>query len=180
MPSQPLPIAPPDNELPGKPLLDLLRAGANTHLDDIGEPSAEELAALDDEELVALDDEELDDSLLVQSDDLPQAALALLAELDKPELVSFEGLDDADEAERNDGQDAAGDLLDEGDSLLENYVDIELDDAELADEGYDLDDEDVESYYDLYGEDDAIIPSFREGEFVDDDDGDSAYYEELR
>lgn len=168
----PMPIAPADNEPPGKSLLDFLRAGASVNLDDIGEPSAEELAALDDEEL--------DDSLLDQTAGLPQSALSLLAELDEPELVSLESLDDADEAELTDEQDAAGDLLDEDESLVEDFVDIELDDAELADEGYDLDDEDIESYYDLYGEDDAIIPSFREGEFVEEDDGDSAYYDELR
>lgn len=168
----PMPIASSNHEPPGKSLLDLLRAGANTNLDDIGEPSAEELAALDDEEL--------DDSLLDQPDDLPQFALSLLAELDKPELVSLEGLDDADEAELDDGGDAVGELFDEDESLLEDFVDIELDDAELVDEGYDLDDEDIESYHDLYGEDDAIIPSFREGGFVEEDDGDSAYYDELR
>lgn len=168
----PRPIAPPNHEPPGKSLLDLLQVGANTNLDDIGEPSAEELAALDNEGL--------DDSLLEQTDDLPQFALSLLAELDKPELVSLEGLDDADEAELDDGQDAAGDLLDEDESLVEDFVDIELDDAELVDEGYDLDDEDIESYHDLYGEDDAIIPSFREGGFAEEDDGDSAYYDELR
>ncbi len=168
----PRPIAPPNQEPPVKSLLDLLRDGADSNLDDIGEPSAEELAALDKEGL--------DDSLLEQTDDLPQSALALLAELDKPELVSLEGLDDADEAEHDDGQDAAGDLLDEDESLVQDFVDIELDDAELLDEGYDLDDEDIESYHDLYGEDDAIIPSFREGEFAEDDDGDSAYYDELR
>ena len=168
----PMPIAPADNEPPGKSLLDFLRAGASVNLDDIGEPSAEELAALDNEEL--------DDSLLNQTDGLPQSALSLLAELDEPELVSLESLDDADEAGLTDEQDAAGDLLDEDESLVEDFVDIELDDAELADEGYDLDDEDVESYRDLYGEDDAIIPSFREGEFVEEDDGDSAYYDELR
>ena len=167
-----MPIAPPDNEPPGKSLLDLLRADANTNLDDIGEPSAEELAALDNEEL--------DDSLLEQTEDFHQTARSLLADYFKPELVSLEGLDDADEAELTDEQDAAGDLLDEDESLVEDFVDIELDDAELADEGYDLDDEDIESYYDLYGEDDAIIPSFREGEFVEEDDGDSAYYDELR
>ncbi len=168
----PLPIAPPDNEPPGKSLLDLLRGGANTDLDDIGEPSAEELAALDKEEL--------DDSLLEQTEDFHQTARSLLADYFKPELVSLESLDDSDEAELTDEQDAGGDLLDEDDALLEEFVDIELGDAELADEGYDLDDEDIESYYDLYGEDDAIIPSFREGEFAEDDDGDSAYYDEMR
>lgn len=163
---------PPNDEPPGKSLLDLLRAGATTHLDDIGEPSAEELAALDKEEL--------DAGLLDQSADLPQFALSLFAEIDKPELVSLEGLDDIGEAELGDEQEAAGEPLDEGEALLEDFVDIDLDDAELADEGYDLDDEDIESYHDLYGEDDAIIPSFREGEFAEEDDGDSAYYNELR
>ncbi|MXV93486.1 MAG: hypothetical protein F4Z94_08735 [Chloroflexi bacterium] len=176
-----MPFAQPDNELPGKSLLDLLRASASAHLDDIGEPSAEELAALDAEAL----DDSLDDSLFEATVDLPPSALSLLAELDEPELVSFEGLDDAkhtDAAALNDGQ-VGGDLLDDDENLLEDFVDIELDDAELADEGYDLDDEDDEeiaNYYDLYGEDDAIVPSFREGEFVEDDDGDSAYFEELR
>lgn len=176
MSSQPTqPIAPPDSEPPSQSLLDLLGVGASAHLDDIGEPSAEELAALDMEGL--------DDSLLAQTDDLPQSALSLLAELDKPELVSLEGLDEADEAELDDEGDAPGDLLDEDKTLVEDFVDIELDDAEMADEGYDLDDEDdenIESYYDLYGEDDAIIPSYREGEFAEEDDGDSAYYDELR
>lgn len=172
----PLPIAPPNSEPPSQSLLDLLGVGASVHLDDIGEPSAEELAALDNEGL--------GDSLLVQTDDLPQSALSLLAELDKPELVSLEGLDEAldetDDAELDDEGDAAGDLLDDAEGLVEDFVDIDLDDAELADEGYDLDDEDIESYYDLYGEDDAIIPSFREGEFAEEDDGDSAYYDEMR
>ena len=172
MPSQPLPSAPmPDSQPTVNSLIDMLRPGAATHLDDIDEPSPEELAALDNE---ALDDD------FAQLDAALPSALSMLAELEQPELVSLEGLDDAEDEPVDDSLDSADELPEEDEPPLDDFVDLELDDDELADEGYDLDDEDVESYRDLYGDDDAIIPSFREGEFADDDDGDSAYYEELR
>ena len=163
---------PPTDNLPSiNPLLDLLRADAADHLDDIAEPSPEELAALDDEAL--------DDDFTALDVALP-SALSLLAELEQPELVSLEGLDDAEEESNDEALEAADDMTDDEETLQDDFVDLELDDDELADEGYDLDDEDVESYRDLYGDDDAIIPSYREGGFVDEDDGDSAYFEELR
>ena len=65
-------------------------------------------------------------------------------------------------------------------TLIEDYIDVELEDDELEDEGYHLDDEDINSYHDLYGDDDTIIPSFREGEFAEEEDGDTDYYNELR
>ncbi len=155
--------------------LDMMMRGRQAKLEDIEEPTSAELAAMDD-----LDD--LPDSLppLASAIDL-QPALALLAEAEEPELVSLETLDDVADADANaDDLEEADELLDDMDSLIDNYIDVELDDDELDDEGYDLDDDDINSYRDLYGDDDAIIPSFREGEFADEDDGDTDYYNELR
>ena len=181
----------PERERSANPLLDMLLGGGQTDLDDIAEPSAEELAALDDE---GLDDEigDLDDigaladlASLTNLDEtaLPANALAILKEMEEPELVSLEGLDDSDATE-SEPLDAADELPEEDVAPLDEFVDVdvELDDEELADDGYDLDVEEVESYRDLYGDDDAIIPSFREGGFMDDDDddGDSEYFDEMR
>ncbi len=158
-------------------LIEMLLQQARGKLDHIKEPTAAELDALEN-----LDDE-LDD-IDIDMPDAPQAAeaqpaLALLAELEEPELVSLEGLDDAEPDSEAEG-DEVDDLLDEAESLIEDYVDIELDDDDLDDEGYDLDDDEFGSYSDLYGADDTIIPSFREGEFVEEEDGDTDYYNELR
>lgn len=155
-------------------LIDMLLQQARGKLDHIEEPTAAELDAL----------ENLDGELAEADETLPKAAqaqpaLALLAELEEPELLSFEGLDDAEPLIKAEG-DEVEDSLDETESLIEDYIDVELDDDELDDEGYDLDDDDVGSYNDLYGDDDTIIPSFREGEFVEEEDGDTDYYNELR
>ena len=65
-------------------------------------------------------------------------------------------------------------------SLIEDFIDVDIDDDELEDEGYDLDDDDYGNYRDLYGDDDSIIPSFREGEFAEEEENDTAYYDDLR
>ncbi len=149
--------------------------GAEAGLDDIEEPTAADLAAMED-----LDD--LTDVAAPPAEAVARRApLAFLAPAEEPELLSLETLDDA-------GEDlASGDELDdiealpeEADALREDYIDVALDDDELDDEGYDLDDDDIESYHDLYGDDDTIIPSFREGEFAEEEDGDTDYYNELR
>ena len=155
-------------------LIDMLLQQARGKLDHIEEPTAAELDAL----------ERMEDELADDVETLPEAAdaqpaLALLAELEEPELLSLEGLDDAEPVIETDG-DEVEDLLDEAESLIEDYIDIDLDDDELDDEGYDLDEEEFGSYSDLYGDDDTIIPSFREGEFVEEEDGDTDYYNELR
>ena len=72
-------------------LLNLLMADALADLDDIAEPSAAELAALDD---LAAEDEPL------EPPEAKQPPLALLNTLEEPEMVSLEGLDDADCARR--------------------------------------------------------------------------------
>ncbi len=158
-------------------LLDMImRQPRASSLDDIAEPTMEELAALDAGEL--LDDLPADIPLDMPLDEAPP--LSLLAEMQEPELLSLESLDDAeDSAALDDFDDADGELRDDADSL--SYLDIDLDDDELDDDdGYDMDEDEVESYQDLYGADDAIIPSFREGEFAEDEDGDTDYYNELR
>ena len=152
-------------------LIDLLLQQARGKLDHIEEPTAAELDAL----------EHMEDELAGEDKSLPEAAeaqpaLALLAGLEEPEILSLERLDDAEPDIEADGDD----LLDEAENLIEDYVDIDLNDDELDDEGYDLDDDEVGSYSDLYGDDDTIIPSFREGEFVEEEDGDTDYYNELR
>jgi len=152
-------------------ILDLLTRGAQTSLDHIEEPTAADLAELDDAAAIK---PALDEAI-----DL-RPALALLAEAEEPELVSLEGLDEAEAPASTDEElDDVDELLEDVESLIEDYVDVELDD-ELDDEGYDLDDDDISSYHDLYGDDDTIIPSFREGEFAEEEDGDSAYYDDLR
>ena len=156
----------------------LMRQARGGELDQIAEPTAADLAAID--ELDDFDDmAELDEPL--SSPDL-NPALSLLAEIEEPEFVSLEGLDDAEELDEIDEDlDEAEELLDDAEGLIEDfYLELDLKDEELEDEGYDLDDDDAGSYRDLYGDDDAIIPSFREGEFAEEDEGDSAYYDDLR
>lgn len=152
--------------------LDMLKRGANTRLDDIEEPTAADLAAMDE-----LEDLPEIEAPLAEAAASP-SPLALLAQVEEPELLSLERLDDAEE--NGDELDEVEELLDDVETLIEDYVDIDLDDDELDDEGYDLDDDDISSYHDLYGDDDAIIPSFREGEFAEEEDGDTDYYNELR
>lgn len=156
-------------------LIDLLMSKARTDLDEIEEPTLDDLAAMDD-----LDD--VEEIAAPVSEPLAlEAALSAFAEVEAPELVSFEGLDDAQEpVELEQDIDEVDDLLEDVEGLIEDYIDIDLEDDELDDEGYDLDDDDVGSYRDLYGEDDTITPSFREGEFAEEEEGDSAYYDDLR
>ncbi len=155
--------------------IDMMMRDAQAKLDDIQEPTPAELAAMGD--LGDLPDIE---APLDAAIDL-QPALALLAPAEEPEVVSLETLDDVDEAGANgDDLEEVEELLDDVESLIDDYIDEDLDDDDLADEGYDLDDDDINSYHDLYGDDDAIIPSFREGEFADEEDGDTDYYNELR
>lgn len=159
-------------------LIDMLLQQARGKLDHIEEPTAAELDALEHME-DELADELAGDVDSLAEDEQAQPALALLAELEEPEVLSLERLDDAEPEIEAEG-DEVEDLLDEAESLIEDYIDIDLDDDELDDEGYDLDDEDFGNYSDLYGDDDTIIPSFREGEFVEEEDGDTDYYNELR
>lgn len=153
-------------------LIDMMMRSAQANVDDIEEPTPADLAAL----------EELDD--LPEIETPPEAAIdlgSLLAEPEEPEMVSLETLDDVDEAQASpEDLDEVEELLEDVETLIEDYIDVELDDDELEDEGYDLDDEDINSYHDLYGDDDTIIPSFREGEFAEEEDGDTDYYNELR
>ena len=150
-------------------LLNLLMADALADLDDIAEPSAAELAALDEMEA---------EDAPLEPPEAKQPPLALLNTLEEPEMVSLEGLDDTDVLTSIDEESLEED--DPLDDLLENYADIDVDDDELEDEGYDLDDDDIENYQDLYGEDGDIIPSFREGETDDEDESNIAYYDDLR
>lgn len=156
--------------------------GSGGELDHIEEPTAEELAAID--ELDPLGDMADLEDIAPKAKSGPPAAnplLALFAELDEPELVSLESLDDAEADEAlADEIDDVEELLEDVDSLIDDYVDLDLEDDDLQDDGYDLDDDDDSSYHDLYGDDDTIIPSFREGEFAEEEDGDTDYYNELR
>jgi len=151
-------------------LMDLVTGGLGdvpANLDDMEGPSPEDLAALD-----ALEDG-------AELEAVP--ALSLLSALDEPELVSLEGLDDANIDDMDDMDDEPFDDDDDFiDSLIENYLD--LDDDEPDDQGYDLKDEDDEitDYHDLYGDDDSIIPSFREEDSDDEDDSGAAFYNNLR
>ncbi|MCY4020962.1 MAG: hypothetical protein OXG39_16235 [Chloroflexi bacterium] len=158
-----------DEDAIASTLLDLMMGNAFADLDDIEEPSAAELAAMDE-----MDAEEKP----LELPEAIQSPLSLLNTPEEPEMVSLEGLDDADDIET-----VEEDLLEEDDlldDLLDNYADLELDDDELEDEGYDLDDDDIDHYQDLYGEDGDIIPSFREGETDDEDESDIAFYDDLR
>ena len=158
-------------------IFDLLTRGAQASLDHIEEPTAADLAAIDEFDDAEDFDVALDDALELRP------ALDLLAAAEEPELVSLEGLDDIEEPESPAEElDDVEELLEDVESLIEDYIDVDLDDEELDDEGYDPDDDedDVSSYHDLYGDDDAIIPSFREGEFAEEEESDSAYYDDLR
>lgn len=156
-------------------LIELMMRDAQASLDDIAEPTAADLAAMD-----AMDD--LGDVEPARDEAVELApALALLAEAEEPEVLSLETLDDVEEAEATEDElEEVEDLLDEAGPLIEDYIDADLDDDELDDEGYDLDDDDIDSYRDLYDDDDTIVPSFREGEFAEEEDGDTDYYNELR
>ena len=156
-------------------LIDMMMRDAQASLDDIAEPTAADLAAM----------AELDDLGEVEParDEAVELApaLALLAEAEEPEVVSLETLDDVEEAEATaDELEDVEELLEDVETLIEDYIDVDLDDDELDDEGYDLDDDDIDSYHNLYGDDDTIVPSFREGEFAEEEDGDTDYYNELR
>lgn len=155
--------------------LERMRRDASARLDGIAEPTAADLAAMDDFDDPGEVDLTLDESAALAP------ALALLAEAEEPEVLSLETLDDAQDDEAPaDELDDVDELLEDVETLIEDYIDVDLDDDELDDEGYDLDDEDINSYHDLYGDDDTIIPSFREGEFAEEEDGDTDYYNELR
>ena len=162
---------PPDgeDEIEVSAPMDLIISDLASSLDDIEEPSPEELAELEAEEVLEAE---------------PLALLAALNEpLEKPELVSLESLDEIDELDELDDDEE----LDEEDGFIDppidSYIDIDMDDGgDLNDEGYDLDDDaEIADYQDLYGEDDGVVPSFREGELDDDDDeGGAAFYDDLR
>ena len=173
-------VDPPDKASPPETpsIIDLLMSQVSVELDDIKESTLDELAALD--ELDDLDDLDASDDLA--GEPLPMAAaLSPLAQVEEPELVSFESLDNAEEPDTiGEDSDEVEDLLEDVEDLIEDYIDIDLDDDELLDEGYDLDDDDVGSYRDLYGEDDTIIPSFREGDYAEEEESESAYYDDLR
>lgn len=156
-------------------LFDMMMRGAQASLDDMAEPTAADLAAMDE-----MDD--LGDVEPAREESVKLApALALLAEAEEPEVLSLETLDDVEGAEATgDELDDVEELLEEAENLIEDYIDADLEDDELDDEGYDLDDDDIASYHDLYGDDDTIVPSFREGEFAEEEDGDTDYYNELR
>ena len=170
---------PPDgeDEIKASAPMDLLMSGLASSLDDlddIEEPSPEELAELDDFVAEAAREAE------------PLALLAALnAPLEKPELVSLESLGEIDELDELDDDDLDDDLDEEDgfiDPPIDSYIDIDIDEGDLNDEGYDLDDDaEMADYQDLYGEDDGVVPSFREGELDDDDDeGGGAFYDDLR
>lgn len=169
-----------DEDLNASSLLDLIGFNAShlgdalAHLEDIPEPSFDDLAALDNAEL----DDMLEDDFGL-ADDPPPAALSELEALadslpvEEPEIVSLEGLDD-DPLDDDEVEDFDSDDFDEIDENY--YIDLELDDDDLEDEGYeDDDDDDIEDYHDLYGDDDVIITSFD-----DDNDDIDAYYDDLR
>ena len=164
-----------DDEIKASVLMDLIMSDLGdslSGLDDIEEPSPEDLAKLDDD---FADEFELE----------TEPTLAMLSALEKealeePELVSLEGLDELDETDELDDE-----QLDEVDDFLDHaadsYIDMDFDDDELDDEGYDLDDADeIDDYHDLYGDDDSIIPSFREGDLDDEDESGAAFYDDLR
>ena len=165
-------------------LIDMMMRDLNTDLDQLDGPSAGKLAALDEleepseDELAALDNLGPIQLPLDMSPGMPIPASAL-PPASEPEIVSLESLDDAAVDEELDEElQEEDEFLDE---LPDDYIDIDLEDDELDDEGYDLDDEDVNNYHDLYGADDSIIPSFREGESLDEDDGGNiAFYDDLR
>ncbi len=155
-----------------KSLLDMMMRELKTDLEDIEGPSAADLEALDE-----LDDSEVPLNIPLR----PPVAPSLLPTLEEPEVVSLERLDDVEDISVLDTLDE--EILEEDDfldELLEDYIDIGLDDDDLDDEGYDLDDDDIVHFQDLYGKDDSIIPSFREGELDDEDESGIAFYDDLR
>lgn len=171
-----------DKENTASVLMDLMMndlEDALSGLDDIEEPSPEDLAKLDDEfELEA------------------EAPLALLpafkeAAFEEPELVSLEGLDDINELDELDEMDEMDELDEMDDEQLadvDDFIDqvaagnyMDIDSEELNDEGYDLDEaDDIDDYHALYGADDSIIPSFRDEDLDNDDEGAVAFYDDLR
>ena len=161
-----------DREIVSDSLLDLMLRDALTSLDDIPEPTAEELAALD-----AM---EGDDALgPLPSAPMPAPAPKPTPQMEEPKFLSLERLD-LQTATDDEDEDLLGedDFLDE---LVEEFDDVDADDEGASGGGYDLDDDDIEHYQDLYGEDGDIIPSFREGEIEEDDDeATGAFYHGLR
>lgn len=165
-----------DKEDTASVLMDLMMndiGDALSSLDDIEEPSPEDLAKLDAE--------------FELETEAPLALLSALKEetFEEPELVSLESLDDIDELDELDEMDELDDeqLADVDDFIDQvaagNYIDI--DSEELNDEGYDLDDaDDIDDYHDLYSADDNVMPSFREGDLDNDDEGGVAFYDDLR
>lgn len=162
-----------DNEDAASALVNLIRndiGDALSSLDDIEEPSPEDLAKLDAE--------------FELETEAPLALLTALAEtaFEEPELVSLESLDEVDERDEMD------ELDDERLADMDDFIDqvtagdyIDIDDEELNDEGYDLDDaDDIDDYHALYDDDDSVIPSFREGDLDSDDEGGAAFYDDLR
>lgn len=162
-----------DNEDAASALMNLTRndiEDALSSLDDIEEPSPEDLAKLDDE--------------FELETEAPLALLTALAEaaFEEPELVSLESLDEVDELDEID------ELDDEQLADVDDFIDqvaagnyIDMDGEELNDEGYDLDDaDDIDDYHALYDDDDNVIPSFREGDLDNDDEGGVAFYDDLR
>ena len=175
-----------DDDLSPSSLLDLIGFNAGNigdalaNLDEIPEPSFDDLAELDGVGLDDGDDEEFD----IEDEPSLEALTELEAlddDLDEPEIISFEGLDDdqLDDDELED--DDFDDDFDDDDEVKKSYIDMDLDDDELEDEGYeddddDFDDDDDESdYHDLYGDDDGVMSAFQ-----DDDDNIDAYYDDLR
>ena len=157
-------------------LLDMMMRELKTDLEDIEGPSAADLEALDE-----LDDNEVPLGFPLNIPPLPPVAPSLLPTLEEPEVVSLERLDDVEDISVLDTLDE--EILEEDeflDELLEDHIDVGLDDDDLDDEGYDLDDDDIVHFQDLYGEDDSIIPSFREGELDDEDESGVAFYDDLR
>ena len=143
--------------------INMMIRGAQAKLDDIEEPTPAELAAMDD-----LDDLPEIETPPEAAIDL-QPALALRAQAEEPEVVSLETLDDvAETAANGDDLEEVEELLEDVETLIDDYIDI------------DLDDDEIDNYHDLYGDDDTIVPSFREGEFAEEEDGDTDYYNELR
>ena len=160
---------PPDgeDEIEVSAPMDLIISDPASSLDDLEEPSPEELAELEAEEAREAE---------------PPALLAAPNEpLEKSELVSLESLDEVDELDELDDDDELDEEDGFSDPPIDSYIDIDMDDGDLNDEGYDLDDDaEIADYQDLYGEDDGVVPSFREGELDDDDDeSGGAFYGDL-
>ncbi len=159
-----------------KSLLEMMMRELKTDLEAIDGPSAADLEALDE-----LDDNEVPLHIPLQPPVAPSQLPKLLPTPEEPEMVSLERLDDVEDISVLETLDE--EILEEDDfldELLEDHIDVGLDDDDLDDEGYDLDDDDIVHFQDLYGEDDSIIPSFREGELDDEDESGIAFYNDLR